>query len=162
MDLEQLGFEQLVDALDDLEGRRTPIGWAPEDAVVKTRVERRMLDLVMAFAGNGPPASSSRVSCNMRVVVRTKRQSFPGTVLSIGSGGALVQGVDLPLGTHVHLKVRSTSDEYDLHVRAQVAWRESEPASGVGVTFAGQPSEAHERRVRRFVLELLRFRTFVT
>lgn len=158
MEVDQLEFEQLIDVLEDLEGRRTPVGWAPEDAVVKTRIERRILDVVMEPRADDAQEVASHVACRMQVVLRTKRRAVPASVLSIGAGGAFVEGADLPIGTHVHLQVKSATEEYGLHVRAQVAWRQSEPTSGVGLSFAGQPSDAHERRVRRFVLELLRHR----
>ena len=158
MDVDKLDLNQLVELLDDLEHKRTPVGWTPDDAVIKSGVERRIMELVMGRADD-ERRRNMRVPCDMRIVLRTKERSMPTTVINIGEGGAFVQGAtELPNGTHVHLQIKGGLDEHGLHVRGQVAWRQTEPVKGVGVSFEHQPSAAHERRLRRFVLELLRHR----
>ena len=159
MDVETLNFGQLIELLDDLAERRTPVGWTPDDAVIKSSVERRIIELVMS-APDEERRRTERVPCNMPIALRAKDRSIQANVVSLGAGGAFVQcDSDLPIGTHVHLQVETASQERGLRARGQIAWRESEPMSGVGVSFADQPSAPHERRLRRFVLETLRHRT---
>ena len=61
----------------------------------------------------------------------------------------------------VEIEVRHYgADEHGLRLLGNVAWRRAtEESAGVGLCFANQPSAIHERRLRRFVLELLRYCT---
>jgi len=159
-DVGEMGLNELIDRLEDLEGRRTPIGWSPDDAVERVAIERRIMELV----GDNPPDSerrrAMRLSCELSVKLRTKEHSARAKVTDIGVGGVFVAtDVELPVGTVVELEVRGNdSDEHGLRVRGEVAWRNPGPAGGVGVSFTERPTAAHERRLRRFVLELLRHR----
>ena len=159
-DLDELDLPALVDRLDDLEGRRTPVGWSPDDAVERAAVERRILELV----GHIPPGEERRrcvrLPCDMQVKLRSKEQSVRAKVRDIGAGGVFVS-TDVPfvVGTVVELEVRgSGTDEHGLRVRGEVAWNADGDNQGVGVCFNQAPSSAHERRIRRFVIELLRHR----
>lgn len=158
--LDSLNLGELVDRLEDLEGRRTPIGWSPDDAVERAAIERRIMTLV----GHTPPKEerrrAMRLPCSMSVRVRSKEQSVRGKVRDIGAGGVFVEtDADFIVGTVVELEVRGTgTDEHGLRVRGQVAWSADGSDRGVGVCFNQLPSTAHERRIRRFVIELLRHR----
>lgn len=148
--IEALSLPELVERLEDLDGRRTPVGWTPEDAVIRAAVERRILEMVRTQPGDEPRASD-RISCVLAVRIRTRRHAFDGTVCDIGLGGAFVAtAADLPIGTHVYLE---SEDDAGLRVRGQVAWHED---AGLGISFSDQPTDAHERRLRRFIVELLR------
>ena len=67
MDVETLDLAQLVDLLDDLEGKRTPVGWKPDDAVrtcasgPETSAGRLPLKLIVevAWGGKSEVVSSS-------------------------------------------------------------------------------------------------------
>ncbi|HTM21867.1 MAG TPA: PilZ domain-containing protein [Kofleriaceae bacterium] len=160
MTVDEMGLSELIDRLEDLEGRRTPVGWSPDDAVERVAIERRIMELV----GDEPPDAERRrglrLSCDLAVKLRTKDHSIRARVSDIGHGGVFVAtDVDVPVGTVVELEVRGEeSDEHGLRVRGAVAWRD-EQAPGLGISFTERgPTAAHERRLRRFVLELLRHR----
>jgi uncharacterized protein (TIGR02266 family) len=162
-ELDGLQLPELVDLLDDLEGRRTPIGWSPDDAVRRAAIERRIMEMV----GQEPPEDerrdTMRLPCELAVKLRSKEQAVRAEVRDIGAGGVFV-ATDTPfvVGTVVELEVRgSGTDEHGLRVRGQIAWRADKGGDeiGVGVCFNQVPSSAHERRIRRFVIELLRHRS---
>lgn len=154
--IERLSLPELVERLEDLEGRRTPVGWTPEDAVIRAAVERRILEMVRSE--RTPDArDGDRIACVLSVRIRTKRHAFDGTVCDLGLGGAFVAtAAELPIGTHVYLEAE---EDTALRVRGQVAWIAD---AGLGISFTDQPSDAHERRLRRFVVELLRHHASTT
>lgn len=158
--LEDLGLHELIDRLENLEGRRTPVGWSPDDAVERVAIERRIMELVGDPAPDADRRQGMRLSCSLQVKLRSKDHSVRGQVTDIGCGGVFVAtDAELPVGTTVELEVRSEgSDEHGLRVRGQVAWRNQVAERGVGIAFTDRPTAAHERRLRRFVLELLRHR----
>jgi Tfp pilus assembly protein PilZ len=159
--LDQMELPELIDRLENLEGRRTPVGWSPDDALERVAIERRIMELV----GDAPPDPEDerrhgvRLSCDLAVKLRTKENSIRARVTDIGHGGVFVAtDLELPAGTVVELEVRGEdSDEHGLRVRGAVAWRDPQ-APGLGICFTERPTAAHERRLRRFVLELLRHR----
>lgn len=159
-ELDELDLPALVDRLDDLEGRRTPIGWSPDDAVERAAIERRIMRLVGHVAPGEERRTGVRLPCDMRVKLRSKEQSVRAQVTDIGAGGVfVVTDEEFVVGTVVELEVRgSGTDEHGLRVRGEVAWSSSGGSKGVGVCFNQTPSSAHERRIRRFVIELLRHR----
>jgi hypothetical protein len=153
-EIEKMTLPQLADRLEDLDGRRTPVGWVPEDAVERATVERCILSLVAAEEPEGRPP----MACNMEVKLRSKEQIVTARVTGIGKGGIRV---DAPskwvVGTHVEMQVRaSESDELGLRVRGVI--REV-TGSSLRISVGEQPSEGHERRLRRFVVELMRHRS---
>lgn len=161
-EIEVMELSELVERLDDLEGRRTPVGWSPDDAVERMAIERRIMTLV----GGEPPTDerreAARLPCELDVKLRSKEQSVRAGVQNIGAGGVFVKtDAEFVIGTHVELEVRGGgTDEHGLRVRGKIAWKHGDDdARGVGVSFTEQPSDAHARRLRRFVLELLRHRT---
>jgi len=159
-ELDDMDMAALVERLDDLEGRRTPIGWTPEDAAERVAIERRIMELV----GGKPPGEerrrSVRLPCEMKIKLRSKRKSIRADVGDIGAGGVFVETeVAFTVGTPVEVEVRSHgSDEHGLRVRGEVAWRATSDRIGVGISFRNRPTAAHERRLRRFIIELLRHR----
>jgi Tfp pilus assembly protein PilZ len=162
-EIETMDLPQLVERLEDLEERRTPVGWSPDDAVERAAVERRILAMVGARKAQDERRQTVRLPCRLAVVLRSRDQAARGEVRDLGSGGVFVAtDAELGLGTHVHVEVRGLgTDEHGLRVRGKIAWHsrgEGADPAGVGVRFDGQPSDAHERRLRRFVIELLRTR----
>jgi hypothetical protein len=153
-DYAQMTLPQLADHLEDLDGRRTPVGWSPEDAVERATLERMILDLVSLET---PPDSAETIRCDLEIKVRSKEQSQDGTVRGLAHGGILVDvNGSWVVGTHVDMQVRqSAADEHGLRARGVVVGMDGRVAR---ISVAEQPSEAHERRLRRFVLELIRHR----
>jgi Tfp pilus assembly protein PilZ len=160
-ELDKLELPELVDRLDDMEGRRTPVGWKPEDAVMRSAIERRILQLV----SSEPPADERRddlrLPCELAVKVRTKKTSIRAQTKDLGVGGVFVQTAQaLGVGTPVEIEVRGHgTDEYGLKVRGHVSWiAQKDGDDGVGVSFSHDANERNERRLRRFIIELLRHR----
>lgn len=152
-EIEKMTLPQLADRLEDLDGRRTPVGWVPEDAVERATIERCIMSLVAAEDRDGKP-----MSCNMEVQIRSKEQIVAARVIGIGSGGVRVEAPGRWIvGTHVELQVHATaSDEHGLKVRGVI---KEITGDQLRISVAEQPSEGHERRLRRFVVELLRHRS---
>jgi hypothetical protein len=148
-----LTLPELADRLEDLDGRRTPVGWTPEDAVERASLERCILEIVAAEAGGATPS----LPCPMEVRLRSKERAVTATIREIGPGGIIITTDDRwVVGTHVEIQVRQhDSDEHGLRVRGVIRDFERGAAR---ISVAEQPSEAHERRLRRFILELLRHR----
>jgi len=164
-ELDNLELPELVERLDDLEVRRTPVGWKPEDAVLRSAIERRIMRLV----ASEPPAherrNDLRLPCELNVKMRSKKKSIRAQTRDLGVGGVFVHTSErFDIGTPVEIEVRgSGTDEHGLRVRGQVAWvaLANDDGPGVGVSFAHDDSERNERRLRRFVVELLRHRMHV-
>ena len=118
-ELESLALPELVDRLHDLDGRRTPVGWTPDDAVERAGIERRILALVAA----SPAGIGSVLPCSMEIQLRSKAQSQPALVREFGGGGIYIEvpGTWVP-GTHVDMYVKqSASDEHGLRVRGVIS-----------------------------------------
>jgi len=130
------------------------VGWVPEDAVERAAVERCIIALVAAedSAGGKP------MPCNMEVGLRSKEQTVEARVIGIGTGGVRMEAPGKWIvGTHIEIQVKATeSDELGLKVRGVI--REIH-GNRLRISVAEQPSEGHERRLRRFVVELLRHRS---
>jgi hypothetical protein len=151
-DIEAMTLPELADRLEDLDGRRTPVGWTPEDAQERATVERCILSMISEDG-----ATSEVLRSPLDILLRNKEKTVRAVVRDFGAGGIRinVEGEWLP-GTHVEMIVRGdSSDEHGLRVRGVIRRYERGVAH---ISVAEQPSEAHERRLRRFVLELIRHR----
>jgi hypothetical protein len=151
--LDGLALPELADRLEDLDGRRTPVGWSPDDAVERAAIERCILAAVSAPS----PTGARPIVCRMEIKLRSKEQTVPAEVREIRTGGVVVQTKgQFVVGTHVdmHFHVSETDDHGQ---RARGIITSVEP-SQVIVSVSEQPSEAHERRLRRFILELMKYR----
>ena len=159
-ELDRMSVEELVDLFDDLSERRTPMGWTPDDASLLATVQRRILSLVRQAPAEDERRAHIRVPCDLQVDLRSESASTRGRASDIGLGGVFVEtSSELAEGTAVELEVRGTgTNEHGLRVRGTIAWRRTADDAGLGVSFGEPPSEAEERRLRRFVLELLRNR----
>jgi len=151
--LDGLALPELADRLEDLDGRRTPVGWTPDDAVERAAIERCIITLVAAPALQTAPA----LRCKLDIKLRSKEQTVPADVTEVRPGGVLVvtKG-EFVVGTHIdmHFHVSETDDHGQ---RARGIITKVEPGAVI-VSVSEQPSEAHERRLRRFILELIRHR----
>jgi uncharacterized protein (TIGR02266 family) len=159
-DIDKLDLAELVDRLDDMEGKRTPAGWEADSAVERSAVERRIMELVATNPPEEERRKMLRIPCELEVKLKSKTQSVRAQARDIGIGGVFVQtSKPFPVGTPVHVEVRQGSDEHGLRVRGEVSWiAAGASGAGVGVAFSKPDSDGHERRLRRFVIELLRHR----
>lgn len=153
-EIEKMTLPQLAEQLEDLDGRRTPVGWMPEDAVERATVERCIMALVAAEDGDGGEV----VTCSLDVRMRSKEQQVAARVTGIGAGGVRVEAPGTWIvGTHVELQVQAnSSDELGLRVRGIIR---DIAGNRLRVAVGEQPSEGHERRLRRFVVDLIRNRS---
>ena len=150
--LQQLSLPELADRLEDLDHRRTPVGWSPDDAVERASIMRCILEMVSSTGSD-----AGGMPCELEIKLRNKEQILAASVREVRPGGliVLVDG-DWVKGTHVEMQVVGVvEDEHGLRARGIVA---KVDRGEVLVSVAEQPSEAHERRLRRFLLELVRHR----
>ncbi len=150
--LEGMALPELADRLEDLDGRRTPVGWSPDDAVERAGIERCILALV-----SGPqPTAAPALRCKLEIKLRSKEQTVHAAVREIRVGGVVVhtQG-KFVVGTHVDMHFHLTETDHGQRARGIIV--EVQPGAVV-VSLSEQPSEAHERRRERFILELIRHR----
>jgi hypothetical protein len=153
-DYERMTLPELADHLEDLDGKRTPVGWTPEDAVERATLERLILNMVSTDARSG---GSGAIKCDLEIKLRSKEQSQTATVRGLEHGGIAIDTDGAwVVGTHVEMQIRNdAADEHGLRARGIITSLDGRLAR---VSVAEQPSEAHERRLRRFVLELIRHR----
>jgi hypothetical protein len=155
-------FVKLVDELGDLEQERTGSGGlSGASAGRRARVERRLMQLLGAAVPATERRAQVRVVTNMSVRVKIGDNSVAGRVADVGAGGAYVEteltgAVGDPIDVEIE-RVKGTLT-HGFHLRGQVAWAaapEGKRRRGLGVAFASA-TEADERRLRRFVLDVLK------
>lgn len=158
-------FKQLVDELEDLETRRSGSGGFanPEDAARRVTIERRLMELVTTEIPRDERRDHVRLPCDLWVQVRHRTEQKPGMVVDVGAGGVFVEtALEAPMGDLVDLEIerRPGTLDHGLRVRGKVAWASATRKTGragLGIAFVSA-DEASERRLRRFVIELLRKR----
>ena len=155
-------FVRLVDELGDLEQERTGSnGLSGASAARRTRVERRLMELLGSQVPVAERRAGVRVVTQMVVRVKIGDKVASGRVSDVGAGGAFVE-TELrgSVGDAIDVEVERIKGtlSHGFHLRGQVAWTtspEGKKRGGLGVCF-GAPNEAEERRLRRFVLDVLR------
>jgi Tfp pilus assembly protein PilZ len=155
-------FVRLVDELGDLEQERTGSnGLSGASAARRTRVERRLMQLLGSEVPVAERRAGVRVVTNMVVRVKVADRSANGRVADVGAGGVYVE-TELrgSVGDTVDVEIERIKGtlQNGFHLRGQVAWTapaEGKRRAGLGVCF-GAGSEADERRLRRFMFDVLR------
>ena len=154
----------LVEELGDIEQRASGSGGfaSTKDAARRQQIELRLIRLVAADAPVDERRSFVRLPCNLPVQVRAGSNASPGVAADIGMGGVFIATLLTArsgAAVEVEIERKPGSMEHSLRLRGTVAWTadRSEGRAGLGVIFAAGDEPA-ERRVRRFVLELLRRR----
>src|SRR5262245_60126558 len=115
--LQSLSLPELAERLEDLDHRRTPVGWKPEDAVERASIERCIVELI-STQGPGAP-----IVCDYDIRLRSKEAQVESTVREIRCGGLVIaaEGTWVP-GTHVEMQIRQdASDEHGLRARGIIA-----------------------------------------
>ncbi len=152
-ELDSMSLPELADRLEAMDDRRTPVGWSPEDAVERATIERVIVDLISAT----PVPGAVPLTCDVSIHLRSKEQTVTARIREIRTGGIYVDTEGKwVVGTHVEMHVRGSGfDDHEVRARGVVI---AVAEGAVLVSVAEQPSEAHERRLRRFLMELLRSR----
>lgn len=163
-DLAALSLPELVSRLRDVHTMRTPVGWPTESAVTKSSIERRIIEIVTAAAGEDGAGGEERERIHSDIALKIRSGNRPSVTSSDLDlrPGALFVAVDAPftVGEPVELEVE-TDNNYKLRVRGNVGWlaqRNKEHPAGVGITFQSVVGDAAERRLHRLILELVRNR----
>jgi hypothetical protein len=152
-ELDSLSLPELADRLEAMDDRRTPVGWSPEDAVERASIERVIVDLISAAPVPGAPALTSDVAIH----IRSKEQTIEARIREIRTGGIYVDtDAKWVRNTHVDMHIRGSGfDDHNVRARGVITKVDD---GAVLVSVSEQPSESHERRLRRFLMELLRHR----
>ncbi len=162
-------FRALVDELADLESRRSGEGaYSPDDAVRRQQIERRLLQLVTTEIPQDERRRHVRLPCDLSVTIHGPAEPAPGVVVDVGAGGIFVEsGALAKPGDTVDIEIQRPPDAalHSLRVKGKVAWATTTRRTGrpgLGIAFlpatGSAADEAGERRLRRFVLSLLRKR----
>ena len=154
----------LVEELEDIEQRASGSGGfgSTKDAARRQQIELRLIRLVAADAPVDERRAFVRLPRNLPVQVRAGSGASPGVAADIGMGGIFIATLlRSRLGAPVEVAIarRPCAMEHSLRLRGTVALtaERREGRAGLCVVFAAG-DEPTERRVRRFVLELLRRR----
>jgi hypothetical protein len=153
-------FADLVEELEKLDNQRTLRGgFVPELAARKQHLERVLMDALSVQVTEDQRRKYRRVPCQLEVTVTQGDTRAPGVVRDVGMGGALID-TSLPLseGQAIEIEVPRLPGVFDhgLKVRGSVAWAAGGAAGRPGIGVAFTPiDDGSERRLRRFILELL-------
>lgn len=147
-----LSLPELADRLDELDDRRTPVGWSPEDAMHRSTLERRIVDRVARSRRDRGAA----LACSLDIQVRSKDRTARATLIEVAEGGVVVE-TDLGwvLDSVVDLVLAPSLEDHGVRVRGRIA---AIAHGRLQIELEDPPSEAHERRLHRFLREAIRHR----
>jgi hypothetical protein len=152
--LASLDALQLADRWIDVESTRTPVGWSPQNAIIRSTIERRFTEMLCSAAGS----EAIKVDVEARLKVEDKKP-VEGKITRFGGIGlffATTKQIDA--GTTVDLEVKR-GDDQRMRVRGEVIEGNSNALPEPGIRIRLQSgNEADERRVHRLLAELLRHR----
>ncbi|MCB9561871.1 MAG: PilZ domain-containing protein [Kofleriaceae bacterium] len=136
-----------------MDDRRTPVGWTPDDAVERATIQR----VIVAMISAEPREGAAALPCGVPIQLRSKEQTREARIREVRPGGLLVETDHTwVVGTHVDMHLRGEGwDDHGIRARGVISRVD---AGTVLVSVAAQPSDAHERRLTRFLDELLRHR----
>jgi Tfp pilus assembly protein PilZ len=158
-----LSLIELVARLRDVHTLRTPLGWPTEQAVTKSHVERRIMNLVTRAEPIPVEDPAQRRTCELRVKLRVaNRPSLSAQRVTLQVGGLFVETDQvIDVGEPVEVEVPADDGSVRMRARGKVGFRAhgkpGQPA-GVCVSFTSVVGDSAERRLERMVLELLRNR----
>lgn len=151
--VEELSFSELVQELASYEHDSGPPDL--EKAIRRRSIDARLMRLISSDAPDDERRGSVRVPGDLPVKLFAGERQLSGTIVDLGEGGLRVrlgepaEGVD---AVEVELEV----PDRPVRAAARVSWRKPGPdGADLGLRFVGQP-DAHRRRMRRLVIELLR------
>jgi hypothetical protein len=159
--VDDLSFPELVQELAAFEHDAEP---ADPRGDVERALRRREIDQrLMALLSSAGPVDERRAAVRVpgEIAVKLRGEGRPSdaliyaTIIDLGEGGLRVR-LREPPPDGARLWVELAVPEPPPQVSARVAWlRPVEGGVESGLQFVGQP-DAHRRRLRRLVIELLR------
>lgn len=150
-----MSLPELVERLADFDDRRTPAGWTLEDAVLRSSIERCVLERLTAPVRPGVEIAPE-LPCSVAVRMRSGAIAAAGRVRALLPGGLLIESSWPWLkGASVELQLQAAGAELGPRLKGTVV---RERSGDFVVALPAQLDEASERRLRRFLLELIRAR----
>jgi hypothetical protein len=154
--VEELSFSELVRELSHFEHESGPPDL--ERAIRRRSIDARLMRLLSVDAPIEERRTSVRVPGELPVKLHVDGKTLDGTILDLGEGGIRVHlGADTLDADADAVEVELDSpDPQHACATAQVQWKRARGSGlDVGLHFAVQ-AEAHRRRMRRLILEILR------
>jgi len=157
--VEEMSFEDLVQTLAAFEQEHEPSD--VDRAIHRHAVERRLMALLGPGTRGSERRTSVRVPGDLAVLVHLGGDAARGTVRDLGEGGVGVRvRLAPPEGATVDVELvpkKVSALNHPPRAQALVAWVRpvSDAGYDVGLAFLGH-DDAHRRRMRRLVVELLR------
>jgi hypothetical protein len=159
MRVEEMSFIELVQTLSDLERQLDPLDL--EQTMTRARIDRRLMRLLSAEASDSGEADERRSGVRVAGELAVKMaepgedgRAWVAKVVDLSEGGlrvALHEAIPPDVGL-VDTELLGGPDERHSQARAKIVWRKD---GEVGLKFVTQP-DAHRRRMRALVLEILR------
>jgi hypothetical protein len=151
--VEELSFSELVQELAQYEHDSGPPDL--EKAIRRRSIDARLMRLLC----NDQPADERRGSVRVPGEVPVKlfagERELGGTIVDLGEGGLRVRVEALPDDAEA-IDVELELPDRPARATARVSWKKPGDAGlELGLRFVAQP-DAHRRRMRRLVIELLR------
>jgi hypothetical protein len=157
--VEQMSFEELVQTLAMFEQEHEPSD--VDRAIHRAAVERRLLAILSAGNAAAERRAAVRVPGDLAVRLVIGGEELRATVRDLSEGGLGIRSLLAPpQGATVDIELtpkRASSLLHPPRAQAQVSWVRpvSDHGYDLGLAFLGH-DDAHRRRMRRLVVELLR------
>jgi hypothetical protein len=158
MGVEDLGFEELVEILAAFEQENEPSD--VDRAMQRSAVERRLMALLSSGQRGEERRAHVRVPGELRARIFREQETVSATVRDLCEGGLRLNSAwGPPVGAtlDIELAVKSIPGVAPPRAPVMVAWVTplGDSAYDFGVRFLAH-DDAHRRRMRRVVVELLR------
>ncbi len=151
--VEELSFSELVQELARFEHDSGPPDL--EKSIRRRSIDARLMRLLAADAPADERRSSVRVPGDMGVKLHASGRTVRGAIVDIGEGGLRVHIQESELAGDT-AEVELDGVEGGAKASARIMWKKArESGLDLGLHFDAQ-NEAHRRRMRRLVLEILR------
>jgi hypothetical protein len=151
--VEELSFPELVQELAHYEHDLGPPDL--EKAIRRRSIDTRLMRLLAADTPVDERRASVRVPGDMAVKLQAGERALPATLIDLGEGGIRVHVKDGAFDAEA-LEVELDVEEPHARATAKVTWKKArEGGLDLGLHFIAQ-SDAHRRRMRRLIIEILR------
>jgi hypothetical protein len=161
-ELDLLNLTELTSRLRDVHTHRTPLGWPTDDAVTKSAIERRIVDLVTRRDPQPVDDPAHRITCELDVKLSTaNRPAIRARKITVLPGSLFIETDDqIALGEPVEVEI-SMEGSHRLRGRGVIGYQahgKSGRNAGLGIGFTTVVGESNERRLERLILELIKNR----